>query len=75
VPVVGIASASQGPGGHKPRAAYNLFTLTGGPGNWNLLCERYGLTEKGDGIALDESRLFSGSLPADLPMSETAELL
>ena len=27
VPVVGIASASQGPGGHKPPASYNLFSI------------------------------------------------
>ncbi|TWF54602.1 3',5'-cyclic AMP phosphodiesterase CpdA [Neorhizobium alkalisoli] len=75
IPVVGIASASQGPGGHKPRAAYNLFTLTGEPGHWNLLCERYGLTEKGDGIALDDSRLFSGSLPIASEIPETAGLV
>src|SRR3546814_11320811 len=47
VPVVGIASASQGPGGHKPRAAYNLFTVTGEPGAWNLTCHRSGLNETG----------------------------
>lgn len=68
VPVVGIASASQGPGGHKPRAAYNLFTLTGGPGQWNLLRERYSLTEAGDGVALDDSKLFYGHMP-EVPLS------
>lgn len=36
VPVVGIASASQGPGGSKPVAAYNLFSVDGEPGDWRL---------------------------------------
>ncbi|MFB9952284.1 metallophosphoesterase family protein [Rhizobium puerariae] len=75
VPVVGIASASQGPGGHKPRAAYNLFTLSGEPGAWNLLCERYSLTEKGDGIALDNSRLLYGEAPASVSIPEAARML
>lgn len=58
IPVVGIASASQGPGGHKPRAAYNLFSLTGQPGAWNLTCERHALTESADAIALENTRVF-----------------
>lgn len=61
VPVVGIASASQGPGGHKPPAAYNLFSLSGEPGAWNLMCERYGLTPDADAIALEQRRLFYGT--------------
>ncbi len=68
IPVVGIASASQGPGGHKPRAAYNLFTLTGEPGAWNLICERHGLTETADAIALDHTRLFYGHDPRETPI-------
>jgi 3',5'-cyclic AMP phosphodiesterase CpdA len=75
VPVVGIASASQGPGGHKPRAAYNLFTLSGEPGAWNLLCERYALTESGDHVQLDESRMFYGHVPEQIPVEEAARTL
>ncbi|WP_037088032.1 metallophosphoesterase [Rhizobium sp. CF080] len=75
VPVVGIASASQGPGGHKPRAAYNLFTLSGEAGAWNLLCERYGLTERGDGVALDNSRLLYGHEPATMSIPQVARML
>jgi len=75
VPVVGIASASQGPGGHKPRAAYNLFTLSGEPGAWNLVCERYSLTENGDGVALDNSRLLYGETPAAASIPEAARML
>jgi 3',5'-cyclic AMP phosphodiesterase CpdA len=75
VPVVGIASASQGPGGHKPPAAYNLFTLSGEPGRWNLKCDRYGLTEKGDGIALEDSKLFFGEEPATVSVPEAARML
>jgi len=75
VPVVGIASASQGPGGHKPRAAYNLFNLSGKPGAWNLSCERYGLTESGDSIHLDETKLFYGEAPLQFSVEEAARVL
>jgi len=43
VPVVGIASASQGPGAVKPPAGYNLFSIDGCPGAWQLKWDRYGL--------------------------------
>lgn len=75
VPVVGIASASQGPGGHKPPAAYNLFTLSGEPGAWNLLCERYGLTNSGEGVVLDDSRVLYGETPPPLTVLEAARML
>ncbi|MDO1585336.1 metallophosphoesterase family protein [Rhizobium oryzicola] len=66
VPVVGIASASQGPGGHKPPAAYNLFSLTGEPGAWHLVCDRYGLTPDAQGISLQQRRLLYGNEAAIL---------
>ncbi len=47
VPVIGIASASQGPGGHKPPAGYNLFSISGSADNWNIQHDRYALD--GDG--------------------------
>ena len=47
VPVVGISSASQGVGGEKPPAAYNLFHVSGERGAWSLVRERYGLTPDG----------------------------
>lgn len=69
VPVVGIASASQGPGGHKPPAAYNMFSLTGEPGSWNLQWERYGLNRDNDGVHLDGSATLYGTAPAEpLPL-------
>ncbi|MDA5636995.1 MULTISPECIES: metallophosphoesterase family protein [Agrobacterium] len=58
IPVVGISSASQGPGGEKPRAAYNLFNISGGPGTWNVACERHSLNEAGTGVALEDIRVF-----------------
>lgn len=50
VPVAGIASASQGPGGHKPRAAYNLFHISGTPGHWHLVQERHQLNAAGNAM-------------------------
>lgn len=58
VPVVGIASASQGPGGHKPPAAYNLFTIVGEPGNWQLTRERYALSDDATTVTLAETTRF-----------------
>ncbi|WP_417408517.1 metallophosphoesterase family protein [Hoeflea sp.] len=63
VPVVGIASASQGPGGRKPLAGFNLFEIDGEPGNWKTLHRRMQLGGEGPGmvenaagvIALEES--------------------
>ncbi|MGG6898225.1 metallophosphoesterase family protein [Rhizobium sp. BR 315] len=53
VPVVGIASASQNVGGLKPPAAYNLFTIAGRPGAWELKAERYSLNTAGNGVDAD----------------------
>ncbi|QCI97262.1 metallophosphoesterase family protein [Agrobacterium larrymoorei] len=58
IPVVGIASASQGPGGAKPRAGYNLFHISGSPGSWNVTCERFSLNEKATGMELEDVRVF-----------------
>lgn len=58
VPVVGISSASQGPGGHKPPAAYNLFTIVGEAGNWHLTRERYALNDDATGATLVETTRF-----------------
>lgn len=58
VPVVGISSASQGPGGHKPPAAYNLFTIAGEAGNWHLTRERYALNADATGATLVETTRF-----------------
>ncbi|OBZ93239.1 metallophosphatase [Pararhizobium polonicum] len=58
VPVVGIASASQGRGGKKPPAAFNLFSISGGPGQWNLIRERFELTMDSRSITLVETTRF-----------------
>lgn len=58
VPVVGIASASQSPGGHKPNAAFNLFHIEGGPGHWQVSRERYAIGEDGLSVALAETTQF-----------------
>lgn len=47
VPVVGIASASQGPGGEKPTATYNFFSIEGEPEEWHCRLERFQLAEDG----------------------------
>ncbi|MEQ1949886.1 metallophosphoesterase [Mesorhizobium sp. CN2-181] len=47
VPVVGVAAAGQGLGGHHPAAQYNLFEISGEPGHWHIGLTRRGLTAPG----------------------------
>jgi 3',5'-cyclic AMP phosphodiesterase CpdA len=58
VPVVGIASASQGPGGLKPPGAYNLFSIDGSPGAWELKGERFSINETGDDVLQESVDIF-----------------
>ena len=51
VPVVGIASASQGPGGRKPLAGFNLFEIDGEPGDWKTMHRRMRLNPDDPGFA------------------------
>jgi 3',5'-cyclic AMP phosphodiesterase CpdA len=44
VPVIGVPSAANASGGHKPAARYNLFSIHGEPGAWH--CH---MTERGYG--------------------------
>ncbi len=45
VPVVGVSSTSQAPGGHMPPAGYNLFEISGKPGAWRCDLEHRSMTE------------------------------
>tara|TARA_R110002020_G_scaffold16307_14_gene57644 strand:- start:2628 stop:3500 length:873 start_codon:yes stop_codon:yes gene_type:complete len=58
VPVVGIASASHGPGGNRPPAGFNLFDIEGEPGNWQLVHRRMRLSGNGPGFAEVEEGLI-----------------
>lgn len=58
VPVVGIASASQGPGGIKPPAAYNLFAISGSPGAWELKGERFSINAVASGVRPESVDIF-----------------
>jgi 3',5'-cyclic AMP phosphodiesterase CpdA len=64
VPVVGIASASQGNGGHRPPAAYNLFRIDGEKGRWSLSRERHALNTDNKTFALAETEELLSSNPA-----------
>jgi 3',5'-cyclic AMP phosphodiesterase CpdA len=66
IPVVGISSASQGPGGRKPRAGYNLFKITGSPDDWLLRQERYQLNDLGTGMEQTADVVLIGPGAPDL---------
>lgn len=60
VPVLGIASAAQGPGGAKPPAAYNLLSISGAPGRWKLETERHGLDPRSLSMKLEHRQTLIG---------------
>lgn len=45
VPVIGVPSASNGPGHKKPAGCYNLFSFTGEPGNWSIDWDKRGVLD------------------------------
>lgn len=63
VPVVGVASASQSPGGKKPKAAFNLFEISGKPGDWQLEHRRFSLLDSSDGVEENLTAPRVGSKP------------
>ncbi|NVK35439.1 MAG: metallophosphoesterase [Rhodobacteraceae bacterium] len=60
VPVIGVPSASNGPGGKKPAARYNLFSISRTDGDWS--CE---MTERGFGQ--DQNIKTLGTTPIIIP--------
>lgn len=60
VPVIGIASASQGAGGKKPIAAYNLFHISGNQGDWSLDWERHALSREGTAVTISHKQALLG---------------
>jgi 3',5'-cyclic AMP phosphodiesterase CpdA len=45
IPVVGVAAAGQAPRGKKPAGQYNLFDVSGQPGNWRIELTRRGISD------------------------------
>lgn len=61
VPVAGIASASQGPGGKKPAAGFNLFEIDGESGDWQLSHQRMRLCDSGAGVNAIDAGLIGAT--------------
>ncbi|MBC8130917.1 MAG: metallophosphoesterase [Rhizobiaceae bacterium] len=69
VPVAGVPSASQNAGSAKPAARYNLFEISGEPGDWTLYQRERGLTQDGKGIDwIRQRQLLSTGETVDLSM-------
>lgn len=56
IPVIGVPSAANAPGGHKPAARYNLFTIHGEPGAWHCHMTERGYGQPGEAIAVIRER-------------------
>ncbi len=55
VPVIGVPSASQAPGGNRPAGAFNLFRIGGAAPAWSVDLEEWSATANG-GVHLTEMR-------------------
>ncbi|MBN9071010.1 MAG: metallophosphoesterase [Rhizobiales bacterium] len=51
VPVIGVAAAGQAPGSHHPVAQWNLFEISGGPGDWSATLTRRSFTGTATGTS------------------------
>ena len=49
-------AAGEAPGGRKPAAAFNLFTVEGEKGRWRCRLEEHSLTGKIGGVAVTDCR-------------------
>jgi 3',5'-cyclic AMP phosphodiesterase CpdA len=56
IPVIGVPSASNAPGGHKPAARYNIFEIGGEPGAWHCQMTERGYAGPGSEIAVLRER-------------------
>lgn len=50
IPVFGVSSAAQGPGGHKPAASYTLFDIDQNDTGWTVTATRRGYPPEGGSI-------------------------
>ncbi|MCA1242299.1 metallophosphoesterase [Stappia stellulata] len=62
VPVIGVPSASNAPGHKRPAARYNLFSISGSPGNWNCEMEERGYRASASGDKATVEHLASRHL-------------
>ncbi|SHF13843.1 3',5'-cyclic AMP phosphodiesterase CpdA [Kaistia soli DSM 19436] len=56
VPVIGVPSASNAPGGNKPAGRYNLFSIDGEPGSWRCQMTERGYTGPGSVVGTIRER-------------------
>ncbi len=75
IPVVGVPSASQAPGGKNPASRYNLFEITGGPSTWTLIQRELGMRENEPGVGWVRQRelLADGRAVDAVPREDAKE--
>lgn len=56
IPVIGVPSAANAPGGHNPAARYNLFSIHGEPGAWHCHLTERGYEGPGSTIGIIRQR-------------------
>ncbi|SDU30075.1 metallophosphoesterase [Stappia sp. ES.058] len=62
VPVIGVPSASNSPGHKRPAARYNLFSISGSPGQWHCEMEERGYPASASSDAATVEHLASRHL-------------
>jgi 3',5'-cyclic AMP phosphodiesterase CpdA len=58
IPVIGVPSGAEAPGGKHPAAAFNLFEIDGRPGHWSCSLEEHSLTGKTGLAAVTDRRVL-----------------
>lgn len=71
VPVVGVAAAGESVGEGRPLSQYNLFDISGEPGNWSIRMTRRGLLQSTRSIDEHSSiQLVGRDTRADRPVAD-----
>ncbi|WP_174801605.1 metallophosphoesterase family protein [Martelella limonii] len=63
-PVIGIAAAGQGTGGKKPPSGFNLISVTGKKGSYEMTCRRHALSAETGLIEPESEFSFSYATPS-----------
>src|SRR5690606_22430288 len=61
VPVVGVPSASNAPGGRHPAAAFNIYRISGTPGRFSCHMTEFGFTDPGAPMRLIAETQLTGT--------------
>jgi 3',5'-cyclic AMP phosphodiesterase CpdA len=66
IPIIGVTSASQSPGGHRPAARWNAFKISGEAGKWNCHWTERGVQADGTVAQLSARQIIENGKAINL---------